>query len=111
LGGALSLYLGISIALFFEFLEFFFDLIKNILSYYIRGKLPGELDFLYKTKASFYKFPLLHLFSWILAKKANSEEEKINFCELRKVSELLKHPEIQRLLDELAKPSDKFNHA
>ena len=38
LGGALSLYLGISIAMFFEVIEFLFDLCLNAYYYTAKGK-------------------------------------------------------------------------
>jgi hypothetical protein len=42
LGGALSLYLGISIAMFFELLEFFVDLLLNTYLYFMKGKRLSE---------------------------------------------------------------------
>lgn len=38
LGGALSLYLGISVVMAIEFLEFLIDVILNVYSFGIRGK-------------------------------------------------------------------------
>jgi hypothetical protein len=42
LGGALSLYLGISIAMFFELMEFFINLGLNVYLYFMKGKRPSE---------------------------------------------------------------------
>ncbi len=46
LGGALSLYLGISLAMFFELMEFFIVLFKNVWGYALKGRKPSEEFFL-----------------------------------------------------------------
>ncbi len=42
LGGALSLYLGISLAMFFELMEFFIVLFKNVWGYALKGRKHSE---------------------------------------------------------------------
>ena len=41
MGGALSLYLGISLAMFFEIIEFFIGLFENSWRYALHGRKPG----------------------------------------------------------------------
>ena len=47
LGGALSLFLGISISMLFEIFEFLFDLIMNICIYLSKGGPKKEKIWLY----------------------------------------------------------------